>query len=110
MQSPVRLVSPSLLTTTAALLYQGTADMNLTAASCTNTSGSPATLTMYFVPRGAVPGPANQVFTQSIPANSTVTLSSLLFGGGPVLLAGESIQASASTADVLTLLISGVPS
>ncbi len=109
MQSPIRIVAPSLLPTSPAPLYRAAAAINLTTASCTNTTSTAVTLSLYFVPLGASPGAANQVLSQSIPPNSTVALQALLSTPGQILAAGEILYGAASTAGALTLLISGVP-
>lgn len=108
MQRSIRIVPPTLLTTGATPLYQSTRNALIQSAAVTNSSAGAATISVYFVPRGAVAGTGNLVFIDSIPVNSTVQLSALLASSGQVLEANESLQASASAANALTLTISGV--
>ena len=106
MKRAFRLVAPAFLPTAPALLFTAPQDVNILSGTVTNSSGSAVTLYIYFVPLGKTPTSSNLVLVQSIPASSTVSLG-LLTTQGQVLAANETLQASASVVDALSLLITG---
>lgn len=74
-------------------------------ATFTNTSADSATVTVYLVAAGLSPGASNTViFEQAVAAGACYVSSEL---PGHVLASGGSLQALASTANVITAIVSG---
>lgn len=94
------------LSTSVAVLYTVTAPKTKGVVKqilVANTSGSSATITVHVVPAAGNPSTANKIIPEiSVSANSTITLDVT-----QVLTVGESIQALASAAASINLMVSG---
>lgn len=92
-------------TTSSATLYTvpASTDAMLKSIVLANTSGSPATITLYRVPTGGSAGVTNCIVpTFTVAANDTVTLDS-----GVCMTAGDFIAGLQGTTGAITATISG---
>ena len=105
--APARLVSSSVLGTTAISYYTSTNAMTrIDACALTNTGSATVTATIYLVPSGDTAGSANCVMkSRSITAGQTVLVSGAI---GQWIDTNGSLQALASAGGTLTLVASGV--
>jgi hypothetical protein len=93
--------------TTATTLYTVPASTTAVIQTVTlcNTSASAVTVSLYRVPSGGTAGAANQAINAySLAANETRFLDELRWG----LASGTMMQASAGTANVVTIFLDGV--
>lgn len=104
---PKRLVDGSLLTAAAANYYTAGANTFATIAACTltNTTAGALTATMYLVPSGGTPLPANCILSaRTLAAGESFNVGAAI---GQTLPAGGSLQALASAAGGVALVASG---
>ena len=104
--TPVRQAGPTALTTSAVAIY--TVGAGKTAVTkqliFSNTSASAVTVTVNLVPNGGSLATSNQILTTtSVPANSQ-----LIWAADLPMIAGDAIQALASTAAVVNVIVSGI--
>lgn len=103
------LVPSAMLTATAATYYTVAASTKAIVQKLTiaNTDTVARTVTVYFVPSGGTASATNAIVSAyAVPAGFTAELSAEACGH--VLEAGDTIQALASTASVLSIRCSGV--
>ncbi len=105
MNKTLRMVAPTQLGTSVAVLYTAPSNVQITNATVTNSSAAAVTLLVYIVALGASSSAASLVTTVSVPADATLSLSALV---GLIMETGETLQASASTASSLTFTATGV--
>lgn len=106
--STKRLVSGSLLTASSATYYTVPAGTSAIVQKVTfvNNDTSPRTVTLYYVPSGGSSGTTNIVVNAAtIFPNETWSPPDAV---GHVLEAGGTIRALASSASVVTMMVSGV--
>lgn len=104
---PKRLVDGQQLTASAATYYTAPANSlaTISAASVTNTTATPQTVTVYLVPAAGTAGVGNVVCSGRIVASGeTFNVSGCI---GQTLAAGGMIQALSDAATALTLVASG---
>lgn len=104
---PKRLVDGQQLTATAAIYYTAPANslVTISAASVTNTTATPQSLTVYLVPASGAPGVGNVVCSGRIVApGETFNVPGCI---GQTLAAGGTLQALSDAAAALTLVASG---
>lgn len=102
-----QLVPTTQLTNAAATYYTALANVSaeIGAATATNVTGAPRTVTVYLVASGGTAGATNTVVqTRSIPANSSVQLWELI---GQKVPTGATIQALADAGAAVNLTIGG---
>lgn len=95
------------LGTTSTLIYtQASVSAQIFAATVTNVTGSPATLTVRVIDSAGANTDANAqiIVGRAIAANTTVGISELV---GHTIDAGQSVEALAGTASALVLWLSG---
>ena len=107
--SPTRLTtSPVALSTNIKQVYTcpASTSIKITAATATNTTSSPTSITVYLVSAGSSPQVANQVVSgQTISANGSYAISELL---NHILHPGDSLYGLVPTSGAVNLNISGV--
>lgn len=105
--TPKRLVSGSLLTTSAATYYTATGvKTRIDACALTNTSGGAVTATMHLVPSGGSAAASNRILSaRSIAAGATLVVPGAI---GQWLEDGGTLQALAGTGAAVSLVASGV--
>ena len=104
---PKRLVDGAQLTATAAVYYTAPANSltTISAASVTNTTATPQTVTVYLVPAAGAPGVGNVVCSGRVVApGETFNIGGAI---GQTLAAGGTLQALSDAATALTLVASG---
>lgn len=97
-------ICQSALTTSTATLYTASTSTNshINTINICNTTGSAITISLFIVPSGGMAGTSNAIYYgYSIGANSTVTWS-----GIQIIMAGGTLQGSASATGV-TVTVSG---
>ena len=95
------------LSASAAQMYASTNQLTqITAASASNKTASAVEVSVYIVDDGGSTSDANALIVESlsIPGNSAVGIPELV---GQALAKNESIHASASSANAITLFMSG---
>jgi len=106
--TPTRLVQGSQLSTTVAAYYTvGSGEKaTISQMTLTNVTASPVTVTVYLVPSGNTAGDRSTLSkVHSIPAYGTWICYDAI---GHTLSTGEQIQAFASAAASVTMMVSGV--
>ena len=100
-----RLITPQFIPTIAQQLFVAVAPVRVDTVVATNSTASAVTIYIYLVPSGQSPGASNLITQASIPASSTVELST---AQGHLLLGNDSLYASAGTASAVSLTATGV--
>lgn len=105
MATSKKLFAPTQLGTTAGTLYTVPASSKTLVKRLIvhNTDTAAHSITLYLVPNGGAAGPSNQVVKHSIDAEDYA-----VFDLDQVLEEGDTIQALADTASVLTIHGSGI--
>lgn len=104
--SNIKLANPIVVGITPSIFYTCPANVSVivTSISVANSNTTDSTFSIYFVPSGGAPGLSNvMVPSGSLPANSMAN-----FSLGQVMTAGDTIQAVANVANVITLHGSGI--
>ena len=108
MSNTLKQLSSGQLAATAATLYTCPTGMKarILAATATNDTTTAVTYTLYIVPSGDSAGVANLVCNaQPLNDSESNTVNEII---GHVLEPGDTLQGLASTADQVTLTVSGV--
>lgn len=104
---PKRLVDGAQLTTAAAIYYTSPNNSltTISAASVTNSTAVPQTVTAYLVPSGGTAGVGNVICSGRVVApGETFNIGGAI---GQTLAAGGTLQALSDAATALTLVASG---
>jgi len=105
---PLRLEEPIQLSTSATSVYTCPANsyVKISAATCSNVTGTAATITFNLVPSGGAVSTSNQVITvQNVAATGSYVMVELL---NQILNPGDSIFGLSSTASAINFTLSGM--
>jgi hypothetical protein len=99
------LINGVLLTDVVAIYYTATLKTTISAFSVTNSTASAKNLTLYLVPLGGSPSPANMLTNaKTIGTNATFNVTAMI---GQTLEVGTTIQGLCDVTNALNIIASG---